>query len=82
LRLQSRGIIILGELKERLSHESSTGIDNSGSQDGVGELFLNLVKGSVDAIRIGDVGANADSLATLRVDLLDEWLVALGLARQ
>lgn len=45
-------------------------------------LLCNLVKGSVDTVRAGDIGANADGLATAGINFLDNRIIVVRVSGQ
>lgn len=82
LWLECIRVIFFLQLEEWLDHKAATWIENSSSYLGGRILCLNLVKCSIDALRVGDIGADADGLAAAGINFLNNWVVVVWVSSQ
>lgn len=43
---------------------------------------MNLVKRGIDALRVGDIGADADGLAAAGINFLNNWVIVVWVSSQ
>ncbi len=72
---------LLRQLQKRLPHEPPAGVeDGRGALDRVSKLPLDLLNHALYALRVGDVGRDADCFSAGRVDGVDDGDVGVWVA--